>query len=87
MRRYKGGTKASSIERDFPHHVEFMVPEGGFGKRLHEMHKWHHARSIAARHGRTRRDDSGWYVTFCFADAKAAQAFSARFAGKYLSPP
>jgi hypothetical protein len=27
------------IERDFPHHVELMVPEGGFRKRLDEMHE------------------------------------------------
>ena len=34
MTRYKGRTKAKTIERDFPHHVEMIVPEGGFGKRL-----------------------------------------------------
>jgi hypothetical protein len=80
MTRYKGRAKASSIERDFPHHVELMVPEGGFGKRLDEMHAWHDARGIRAVHGRTRRDDSGWYVTWCFADAAMADSFRRSFA-------
>jgi hypothetical protein len=79
MTRYRGRTKTKLIERDFPHRVELMVPEGGFGKRLDEMHAWHHAHGIAARHGQTRRDESGWYVTWCFADAETAQAFAAKF--------
>jgi len=44
MTGYKGRTKASLIERDFPHHVEMIVPEGGLGRRLDEMHEWHRAR-------------------------------------------
>ena len=48
MTRYKGGTKTSLIERDFPHRVEMIVPKGGFGKRLDAMYEWHRARSIHA---------------------------------------
>jgi hypothetical protein len=56
MTRYRGRTKTSLIERQFPHHVEMIVPEGGFGKRLDQMHEWHRARSIKPRLGRSRRD-------------------------------
>jgi hypothetical protein len=27
MSRYKGRTKTKLVERDFPHHVDMMVPE------------------------------------------------------------
>jgi hypothetical protein len=56
------------------------VPEDGFGKLLDEMHEWHRARGIQAMHGRSRRDDSGWYVTWCFADSAMADSFRASFA-------
>ena len=83
MTRYKGRTKAKTIERDFPHHVEMIVPEGGFGKRLDEMYGWHHARMIPATHGQRRRDENNReYVTWCFADYAAAEAFALSFGGK-----
>jgi hypothetical protein len=67
MTRYRGRTKNKLIERDFSHHVDLRMPEGGFRSRLDEMHEWHHARSIRAIHGRGRRDESNRdYVTFCF---------------------
>jgi len=31
MTRYKGHTKTSLTEREFPHRVEMIVPKGGFG--------------------------------------------------------
>lgn len=66
MTRYKGRTKTSLIERDFPHRVEMIVPEGGFGKRLDAMYEWHEARSIRAMRGTSRRDANNRdYVTFC----------------------
>jgi hypothetical protein len=34
MSRYKGRTKTTLVERDFPHHVDMMVPEFGFGTHL-----------------------------------------------------
>jgi hypothetical protein len=57
-----------------------IVPQGGFGKRLDQMHEWHDARSIRARLGRSRRDKNNRdYVTWCFADAAMADSFSASF--------
>jgi hypothetical protein len=32
MTRYKGRASPKAIEREFPHIVEMIVPEGGFGK-------------------------------------------------------
>lgn len=80
MTRYKGRTRTDLIERDFPYRVEMSMPEGGLGKRLDDMHDWHHARSLRARFGRGRRDkDNRHYVTFCFADAAMADSFQASF--------
>jgi hypothetical protein len=86
MTRYKGRTRTS--QRDLPHRVEMIVPKGGFGKRLDEMHEWHRARSIQPRFGRSRRDEKNRdYVTWCFADAAMAEAFSAVFGGGRMMPP
>jgi hypothetical protein len=41
MTRYKGRQSAKAIERDFPHIVEMVVPEGGLGKRLDAMYDFH----------------------------------------------
>jgi hypothetical protein len=45
MTHYKGGQSSKAIEKDFPHIVEMIVPEGGFGKTLDAMYDFH------ARHG------------------------------------
>jgi len=80
MTRYKGCSSSKSVERSYPHQVEMIVPEGGFGKCLDEMHQWHRARSITARFGRSRRDKSNHdYITWCFADAAMADSFRASF--------
>jgi hypothetical protein len=80
MTRHKGQLKASRTEQEFPHRVEMIVPEDGFGKRLDEMHDWHRARSIKQRFGRGRRDaNNRHYVRWCFADAAMADSFRASF--------
>ena len=38
MTRYKGRASLKLIESKFPHHVDMMVPEGGFGRLLNAMH-------------------------------------------------
>jgi hypothetical protein len=47
MSRYKGRTKPTLIERDFPHHVEVIVPLGGLGTRLDAMHDWQRTKGNA----------------------------------------
>jgi hypothetical protein len=80
MKRYKGRQSAQSIERDYPHIVEMLVPEGGFGKKLDAMYDWHRARGILFQRGRSRRDENGRdYIRWCFADADTAAAFAAEF--------
>ncbi len=80
MTRYKGRSKTNLIERDFPHHVEMIVAEGGLGRRLDAMYEWHRVRGIQAMRGRSRRDENNRdYMTWCFADAETAEAFSAEF--------
>jgi hypothetical protein len=51
MTRYKGRNKTKFVERDFPHHVDMMVPEFGFGTHLDAMYDWHHTRGVLALHG------------------------------------
>jgi hypothetical protein len=81
MSRYKGRTKTKLVERDFPHHVDMMVPEFGFGAHLDAMYDWHHARGVLALHGSCRRDENGRYwIRWCFVDPKLAEAFAAEFA-------
>jgi hypothetical protein len=80
MTRYKGRTKSSLVERKFPLRVEMIVPKGGFGKHLDEMHEWHRARSIKPRFGRGRRDANNRdYIVWCFAEAAMADSFRASF--------
>ena len=76
MSRYKGRTKTSATERDCPHKVEMLVPEGGFGKMLDAMYEFHARHGIQAQRGRSRRDEEGRdYVRWCFADREIAAAF------------
>lgn len=72
MNHYKGRAKTSLVERDFPHHVEMILPEGGFGKRLDAMYEWHRTRGIQAMRGHSRRRERPRLVTWCFADAETA---------------
>ncbi len=51
MSRYRSRAGLKANEGKLPHHVDMMVPKGGFGVRLNEMHDWHYARSIEAVRG------------------------------------
>jgi len=59
MTRYKGRAKTKLVERDFPHHVDMMVPEFGFGTHLDAMYDWHHTRGVLALNGSGGRDENG----------------------------
>jgi hypothetical protein len=69
-----------SIERDFPHTVEMLVPLSGFGRQLDDMYDWHRARGIKDYHGRSRRVEGRDIVSWCFGDAVTAGVFAAEFA-------
>jgi hypothetical protein len=87
MTRYKGRTSFKSIERDFPHHVDMPVPEGGLGKKLDTMYAWHQTRGIEAMHGRGRRENGRDIIRWCFADWAVAQAFADEFKRLHPSRP
>jgi hypothetical protein len=80
MSRYEGRNKTKLVERDFPRHVDMMVPEFGFGTHLNAMYDWHHTRGVLALHGTGWRDENGRYwIQWCFADPKMAEAFASEF--------
>jgi hypothetical protein len=80
MSRYKGRRSAKSIEKDFPHVVETIVPEGGLGKTLDAMHEFHKRHGVDAHTGKGRRDENNRdYIRWCFADAEMAKVFAAEF--------
>jgi hypothetical protein len=55
MTRYKGRASPKAIEREFPHIVEMIVPEGGFGRTLDAMFDFHARHSIRAINSTGRR--------------------------------
>jgi hypothetical protein len=80
MARYKGKVTARAIERDFPHVVETVVPEGGLGKALDAMHAFHKRHKIEAHTGKGRRDKNGRdYIRWCFANPDVAAKFASKF--------
>jgi hypothetical protein len=75
MTHYKGGQSSKAIEKDFPHIVEMIVPEGGFGKTLDAMYDFHARHGIRAINSTGRRDWNGRdYIRWCFADPAIAEA-------------
>ena len=74
MPRYKGRAGLKVIESKFPHHIDMLVPEGGFGSRLNAMHD-----CIPAVRGQSRRENGRDYIRWCFADPAIAEAFASEF--------
>ena len=81
MTRYKGRRRLKSTEREFPHSVVLLVPEGGFGRRLDAMHDWFAARGIDGIGGRGEKREDRDYISWCFADPQTADDFAAAFGG------
>ena len=64
--------------------VEIEVPPGGLGRRVDDMHQFHHQRGIKDQRGPRRRDDEHDFIRWCFADLASAEAFAAQFGGEIL---
>ena len=79
MSGYKGRTSPKSIERNFPHIVEMLVPEGDFGKWLDAMYEFHVRHGIKPQRGHGKHDAQGAVVRWCFADKAMADSFRASF--------
>lgn len=63
-----------------------MVPEGGFGSRLNEMHDWHHVRDIETVRGQSRRENGRDIVRWCFAGSEVTELFAKEFVQDDLTP-
>ena len=81
MSRYKGRASLKENEAKFPHHIEMLVPEGGFGTRLNAMHDWHDTHGIEAVRGQSRRENGRDIIRWCFADLTTAETFAQEFYG------
>ena len=80
MTRYKGRASPKAIEREFPHIVEMIVPEGGFGRTLDAMFDFHARHGIRAINSTGRRDENGRdIIRWCFVDPAVAAAFADEF--------
>jgi hypothetical protein len=71
MSRYKGRASLRLTAIKFPHHVDMMVPEGGFGRLLNAMHQ--------AVRGQSRRENGRDIIRWCFADLGMAMLFQKEF--------
>ena len=78
MSRYKGRASPKENEAKFPHHIDMMVPESGFGSRLNAMHDWFDARSIEAVRGQSRHENGATH-SLVLADSEMAALFGKDF--------
>ena len=81
MPHYRGRPSLKVVESKFSHHVEMLVPEGGFGQRLGAIQAWHDSKGIPATLGRSRRENGKEYIRWCFADPDLAVEFADQFNG------
>ena len=73
---HKGRQSAKSVEQDFPHFVDIVVPPGGLRERLDAMYEFHARHNIKPRRGYGRHNANGSAIRWCFADANIAVAFA-----------
>ena len=76
MSRYKGRQNAKAVEKDFPHHVDMVVPHGGLGSRLDAIYEFHTQFGIKPQRGHGRHDANGSVIRWCFADEEIAKSFA-----------
>jgi len=84
MSRYKGCDSLKENEAKFPHHIDMMAPESGFGSLLNAMHDWHDARSIEAVRGQSRHENARYI--YSMADKEHALEFQLLFDGELIKP-
>ena len=80
----KGERSARDSERRYPHRVAVVVPPGGFGRRLGELHAAIEALGAPIANGRGFRRDDRDYCVWCFADAATAAAFAQAVGGEVM---
>jgi hypothetical protein len=77
---------SKTIAREIPYVVETVVPEGGLGRRLEDMHDFHRQRAITDHYVPRRRDGERDYIRWFFKDLATAEAFAAQFSGTLVMP-
>lgn len=77
-----GSGGAPKTTKEFPYLVQIFVPPDGLGERLDEMLAFHRDSGIAPHLGKGRRERSGDYLRWRFADLETAIAFAVKFGGK-----
>ena len=80
MSPYKGTPSAKTYT------VEIVVPEGGLGRRLEDMHDFHRQRAITDHYVPGRRDGERDYIRWFFKELATAEAFAAQFSGTLVTP-
>jgi hypothetical protein len=86
MSPYKGTPSSKTIAREISYVVETVVPEGGLGRRLEDMHDFHRQRAITDHYVPRRRDGERDYIRWFFKDLATAEAFAAQFSGTLVMP-
>ena len=86
MSPYKGTPSSKTIAREVSYVVETVVPEGGLGRRLEDMHDFHRQRAITDHYVPRRRDGERDYIRWFFKDLATAEAFAAQFSGTLVMP-
>jgi hypothetical protein len=82
----KGEVTKRRIDRDFPHQIAILIPEGGLVARLMAMHKFCDTRSMPYKtRSDLRREPPADFMRFCFADPAHADAFMAEFGGERIT--
>ena len=62
MTPYKGTPSSKTIAREISYVVETVVPEGGLGRRLEDMHDFHRQRAITDHYVPRRRNGERDYI-------------------------
>ena len=86
MSPYEGTPSSKTIAREVSYVVETVVPEGGLGRRLEDMHDFHRQRAITDHYVPRRRDGERDYIRWFFKDLATAEAFAAQFSGTSVMP-
>src|SRR5262245_46234824 len=80
MSPYKGTPSSKTYT------VEIVVPKGGLGRRLEDMHDFHRQRGITDHYVPGRRDRERDYIRWFFEELATAEAFAAQFSGTLVTP-
>jgi len=65
MSLYKGQQKATRTQKEFPHHVDIIVPPGGLGTRLDAIYDFHVQHNIKPQRNHGKHGADGLVIRGC----------------------